>query len=39
MFNMIFGMCKSTNDVVHKEREIRKKDFEAKEIARSHVVQ
>jgi len=26
MFNMIFGMCKSTNDVVHKERERRKKD-------------
>jgi len=26
MFNMIFGICKSTNDVVHKERERRKKD-------------
>jgi hypothetical protein len=26
MFNLIFGMCKSTNDVVHKERERRKKD-------------
>jgi hypothetical protein len=26
MFNMIFGMCKSTNDVVHKERQRRKKD-------------
>ena len=26
MFNMIFGMCKSINDVVHKERERRKKD-------------
>jgi hypothetical protein len=25
MFNLIFGMCKSTNDVVHKERERRKK--------------
>ncbi|RLN08104.1 hypothetical protein C2845_PM11G27140 [Panicum miliaceum] len=26
MFNLIFGMCKSTNDVVHKERQRRKKD-------------
>jgi len=30
-------MCKFTNDVVHKERERRKKDFDAKEIARIHV--
>jgi hypothetical protein len=26
MFNLIFGMCKSTNDMVRKERERRKKD-------------
>ena len=26
MFILIFGMCKSTNDVVHKERQRRKKD-------------
>jgi hypothetical protein len=26
MFNMIFRMCKPTNDVVHKERQRRKKD-------------
>jgi hypothetical protein len=25
-FNFLFGMCKSTSDVVHKEREKRKKD-------------
>ncbi|RLM91199.1 hypothetical protein C2845_PM08G16750 [Panicum miliaceum] len=27
MFNLIFGMCKSTNDVIHKERQRRKKDI------------
>jgi len=26
IFNMIFGMCKSTHDVMHKERQRRKKD-------------
>jgi hypothetical protein len=26
IFNLIFGMCKPINDVVHKERQRRKKD-------------